>query len=160
MTFQKTEQKTTFTQPILNRILKAYNTSYHSVIDMSPTEAKKPENKADVLKANEKQVSVGMKTIQKDDVAKGDQLRVSLCKGNDKNTKQFRTNWSEELFFIKKVIRGKDLKPIQYKVEDADGQSARMSRPVPPACAAAIQPTQQQVVPTHFVERCVIRDHG
>ena len=37
---------------------------------------------------------------------------------------------------------------------------ARMSRPVPPACAAAIQPTQQQVVSTHFVERCVIRDRG
>ena len=125
MTYQKTDQKTTFTQPILNRILKAYNTSYHSVIDMTPTDAKKPENKADVLKANEKNVSVGMKTIQKDDLEKGDQVRVSQSKFQDKKTKQYRTNWSEEIFFIKQVMRGKGLKPIQYKLEDADNKSIK-----------------------------------
>ncbi len=123
MTYQKTENKTTFTQPILNRILKAYNNSYHSVIEMKPSDALKEENREEVLKANEKQISVGMKQLQdaKNDISKGDQVRISLNKFNDKKTKQYRTNWSEEVFFVAKVLRGKNMKPIQYKIEDGEG---------------------------------------
>lgn len=126
MTYQKTEQKTTFTQPVLNRILKAYNNSVHSIIDMKPVDAIKQENKAHVNTMNEKHLSVGVKTVQKDDIEKGDQVRISLNKGNDKKTKQYRTNWSEEIFTVKKVIRSANgLKPIQYKIEDEDGKSIK-----------------------------------
>ena len=69
-----------------------------------------------------KQVSVCMETAQKDDIKKGDRVRVSMSKGNDKKTKQYRTNWSQELFLVKKVMRGKGLKLIQYKIEDTEGQ--------------------------------------
>ena len=128
MTYQKTENKVTFTQPVLNRILKAYNNSVHSIIGMSPKEAIKPENKEKVNTMNEKHLAVGVKTVQKDDVSKGDQVRISLNKGNDKKTKQYRTNWSEEVYFIKKVIRSRNgLKPIQYKVEDEEGNTVRGS---------------------------------
>jgi len=125
MTFQKTVRKVTFTQPILNRILKAYNNSHHSIIDMKPIDALKEDNFQKVSSMNEKHMSVGNKIIQKDDVEKGDQVRISLNKGNDKKTKQYRTNWSEDLFFIAKVIRGNGLKPIQYKVENAEGRKVK-----------------------------------
>ena len=125
MTFQKTARKTTFTQPVLNRILKAYNNSHHSIIDMRPSDALKEENFQKVKTMNAKHQSVGNKIVQKDDVEKGDQVRISLNKGNDKKTKQYRTNWSEDLFFIAKVIRGNGLKPIQYKVENAEGRKVK-----------------------------------
>ena len=125
MTFQKTARKVTFTQPILNRILKAYNNSHHSIIDMKPIDALKEENAQKVKTMNEKHLSVGNKIVQKDDVEKGDQVRISLNKGNDKKTKQYRTNWSEDLFFIAKVIRGNGLKPIQYKVENQEGRKVK-----------------------------------
>ena len=124
MTYQASEEKMTFTQDVLDRILKAYNNSYHSIIEMNPSDAMKPENKADVLKANDKQISVGMKQLQnaKDDLEKGEQVRISLDKFSDKKTKKYRTNWSEEIFFVKNVMRGNGMKPIQYKIEDGEGK--------------------------------------
>jgi len=126
MTYQKTEQKTVFNQSVLNRILKAYNTSVHSMIEMSPEDAKKEANKEKVRALNEKHLSVGVKTVQRDDVGKGAQVRVSLNKGNDRKTKEFRTKWSEEVFFVKQVIRSSNnIKPIQYKIEDEQGNSIK-----------------------------------
>ena len=92
---------------------------------MRPSDALKEENFQKVKTMNAKHQSVGNKIIQKDDVEKGDQVRISLNKGNDKKTKQYRTNWSEDLFFIAKVIRGNGLKPIQYKVENAEGRKVK-----------------------------------
>ena len=117
MTYQASDEKTVFTQPILNRILKAYNNSIHSTIQMKPIDALKPENFDEVNTQNQKNLSVGAKAVQKNDIEKGDQVRISLNKGNDRNTKQYRTNWSEDIYFIKKVVRGSGVNPIQYQVE-------------------------------------------
>lgn len=126
MTYQKTERKTVFNQSVLNRILKAYNNSVHSIIEMTPVDANQEENFQKVKTLNEKHLSVGTKKIQKNDLEKGDQVRISLNKGNDKKTKQFRTNWSEELYFIKQVIRSRNnIKPIQYKVENEAGDAIK-----------------------------------
>jgi len=129
MTYQANANKVTFTQPILNRILKAYNNSVHSTIEMKPVDAMKPENKQKVNTLNEKNLSVGVKTVQKNDISKGDQVRVSLNKGNDKKTKKYRTNWSEEIYFVKRVIRGNGLKPIQYKIEEAHDDGDEDAQP-------------------------------
>lgn len=105
------------TQASLNKILKSYNTSYHSIIDMTPQEAAKPENTETVLKRNEKFSSVEHQNI--DDIKVGDKVRIEVS-GIDKKDKPYRLKWSENVYTIKSVRKpsGKNLTmPIKYKVE-------------------------------------------
>ena len=123
MTYQKTENKIVFNQSVLNRIIKAYNNSVHATTELTPTNALKEENWEQVRKLNEKHLSVGTKKKQADDIDIGSQVRISLNKGADKKEKKFRTNWSEEVFFVKSINRGTGMKPILYKIEDGEGVS-------------------------------------
>ena len=121
MTYQASDAKTVFNQTVLNRLMKAYNNSVHSIIEMSPTDALKEDNWEKVRKLNEKRLSVGVKKTQADDLAKGDEVRISLNKGNDKKTQKFRTKWSEDLYEVVKIFRFRNhVKPIQYKVANVE----------------------------------------
>ncbi len=125
MTYQAGEEKVVFNQRVLNRLLKAYNNSVHSIIKMSPNEAMKPDNLEKVRKAIEKRMSVDA-VKNKDDLKAGDEVRISLNKGNDAKTKEFRTNWSEELYKVATVVRFKGgMKPVVYKIKDEDGNKVR-----------------------------------
>lgn len=104
------------TQAKLNRILKSYNTAYHSIIDMTPQEATETENTQAVLKRNEKFSSVEHQNI--DDIKVGDKVRIQIT-NIDKKDKPYRLLWSEKIYTVKQVRkpRGKNLTtPIKYKV--------------------------------------------
>jgi len=118
LSYQKSDDIANLTQPILKRLIKAYNDSVHSSINMTPNEAMEPENLQAVKTANEKKTAV---VQQQDDISRGDRVRVVTSKGNDKTTQSHRTNFSEELFFVKSVKRPQNkINPIEYKIMDKD----------------------------------------
>ena len=103
-------------QTILNRLVKSYNTSYHSVIDMTPQDALLEKNRQTVLKRNEKYSSVEAQNI--DDIKEGDKVRIAI-QNIDSKEKPFRLQWSESIYTVKQVRKptGKNLtQPIKYKI--------------------------------------------
>ena len=115
----KDEQSIHLDQDILNKLVKSYNNSYHEKIKMSPVEAIKPENHEEINSINKKHAS--FETINADDVKVGDKVRV-VVKHEEENAKQYRPNWSEEIYTITSIRRPKNIlaKPIQYKIKDFD----------------------------------------
>lgn len=125
--FEKMELKNPdikFNQSTLDKMTKAYNTSYHEVIDMSPLEAMKPENAETVLARNKKHESFQVMNL--DNLKVGDKVR-SVVKHEDKDAKKYRPNWTEEIFTVKSITRPKQVlnRPIQYKIMDSDGETER-----------------------------------
>jgi len=125
MSYIDADEKLTLTQATLTKLVKTYNNSYHSGIEMKPADALKEENWEKVDKLNEKRLVTNI-TEDKNDLGKGDQVRISLDKGNNKGTKDYRTTWSEDLYFIKAVKRPRNkMRVIQYQVEDAQGDAKK-----------------------------------
>ena len=99
---------------VLNDLVSNYNNTKHSSILMKP---------ADVNKTNENQVWI---TLFGDDVGElplpkfrvGDKVRVSKYKSIF--SKGYEANFTEEIFTVKKVLRGD---PNTYEIEDHEGET-------------------------------------
>ena len=99
---------------VLNDLVSNYNNTKHSSILMKP---------ADVNKTNEYQVWI---TLFGDDVGElplpkfrvGDKVRVSKYKSIF--SKGYEANFTEEIFKVKKVLRGD---PNTYEIEDHEGET-------------------------------------
>ena len=120
MNMKSTDESLKMTQKVLSEILISYNTSYHSKIKMSPIEALKEENQEKVESINKKHAS--FETINADDIKVGDKVRT-VVKHENKEAKQYRANWSEEVYEVKTIRRPKNIlaRPIQYKLQDTGG---------------------------------------
>jgi len=118
----KDEKSIHLNQDVLNEIIKSYNNSYHESIKMSPVEALKEDNREKVDAINKKHAS--FETINADDVKVGDKVRI-VVKHEEENAKQYRPNWSEEIYTITSIRRPKNIlaKPIQYKIKDYGGDT-------------------------------------
>ena len=96
---------------MLDKLMKKYNTKFHSTIGMSPSEASKQENEMRVLQNTiEKTRSI---PITKPKFKIGDTVRLSRTKAIFE--KGYLPNWSEELYIVNKV---QETIPITYKVKD------------------------------------------
>ena len=104
----------------LDKLLDDYNNSYHSSIEMIPTEASK--------KVNEKQVFIN---LYKDEIymkpgkqkSIGDNVRLSKYKRRVFD-KGYTPNWTEEVFVTDKINL---TKPVTYNVVDLLGEKVEGS---------------------------------
>lgn len=106
-------------QTTLNRMMKSYNESVHSVIKMKPVDALKEENLEKVRDINDIRENFASKK-DKDDLEVGDKVRI-VVKHENKDSKSLRPNWSEEVYKIKSIRRPRKVlvNPIQYKLSGA-----------------------------------------
>ncbi|KAG8235182.1 hypothetical protein J437_LFUL015488 [Ladona fulva] len=107
-----TEHNTRRYMDVLPKLLNGYNHAFHSSIKMAP---------ADVNEKNVYNVWKNLYSTVKDKVTKpklrvGDMVRLSRIKSVF--DKGYESNWTEELFKIRKVI---NRKPVVYVVEDQRG---------------------------------------
>lgn len=95
----------------LPKIIKTYNNTRHRTIKMKPSE---------VCNENEMDILLGVYNIKptktKLNFDVNDRVRLSAYAYNFKN--KFKTNWTTEIFNIKKVFKSN---VNYYKVDDVDG---------------------------------------
>ena len=97
---------------VLQDMIDEYNSDFHRSIGMSPNDAIKPENYAQVF---DKQYSrTKSKMSKKPLLDVGDKVRISLHKRYFE--KGATANWSEEIFEIAEVM--KNYNPVVYKLKD------------------------------------------
>ena len=92
---------------VLNDIIDKYNKTYHRTIKMKPIDVK-----------NDSFVEYNEESNEKDPKFKlGDHIRISKYKNIF--AKGYAPNWSEEVFFVKKI---KSIVPWTYEISDLNGE--------------------------------------
>lgn len=102
----------------VSKLVKNYNTSYHTSIKMTPEQASIPKNEGvvrDNLYSDDKQIA-------KPHFEVGDNVRISKYKGKFK--KGYTPNYTSEIFVIKKVL---NTIPVTYKIIDKNGEEIKGS---------------------------------
>ena len=102
----------------LDNLVDDYNNTYHSSIEMTPTEASKKENENKVF-AN----LYGDLIYLKPKISIGDKVRISKYKRKVFD-KGYTPNWTEEVFVVDKVML---TKPVTYYVVDLLGEKVEGS---------------------------------
>lgn len=117
------EPEVEMNQTTLDKLLKAYNNSTHSVIKMAPGKAIEAENVKIVKAVNDRRENTNL-SKQKDDLEVGDKVRI-VVKHESEDSKKYRPNWSEETYKIKSIRRPRQVlvNPIQYKISGGPRQS-------------------------------------
>ena len=105
----------------LDKLVDDYNNTYHSSIEMTPTEASKKENEKKVF-ANLYDDLIYLKP-KKPKFSIGDKVRISKYKRRVFD-KGYTPNWTDELFVVDKVIL---TKPVTYKIVDLLGEKVEGS---------------------------------
>ena len=100
---------------MLDRLIREYNTSTHTTIGMSPTEARMKDN-YDLTLQNTLD-KTNYHPIKKPAYKLGDKVRISRLKNIFE--KGYLPNWSEEVFTIAKV---KKTNPVTYILKDTLGE--------------------------------------
>ena len=91
----------------LDDIVKKYNNTYHTSIKMKPVDIKDNTHIDFKKEVNEKNPKFKV----------GDHVRISKYKNNF--AKGYMSNWSEEIFIIKKI---KNTVPWTYVINDLNGE--------------------------------------
>ena len=129
----------------LDKLVDDYNNSYHSSIEMTPTEASLKENEKKVF-ANLYSDLIYLKP-KKPKFSIGDKVRISKYKRRVFD-KGYTPNWTEELFVVDKVML---TKPVTYNVVDLLGEKVEGS-----FYEKELQKAKQQ---TFRIEKIVRRDN-
>ena len=115
-----TMQNNTVYIEILPKILASYNNSKNRSIDMTPNQARKPENYGKVyfnLYGDLAESQNG--TLNRNSLLKiGDTVRISKYKRKTFE-KGYTPNWTEEVFVISEI---QPTDPITYKIKDLNGE--------------------------------------
>lgn len=109
-----TYSKSTRWVHILQDLVKAYNSSVHRSIGMTPEDALKPINESLLRERQEKRVQMETSTPK---LKVGDYVRLSSIKGTFE--KGYLPNWTKEIFVIKGINRQK---PVMFTVQDLKNQ--------------------------------------
>ena len=129
----------------LDKLVDDYNNTYHSSIEMTPTEASKKENENKIF-ANLYGDLIYLKPkIPKFSI--GDKVRLSKYKRRVFD-KGYTPNWTEEVFVVDKVIQ---TKPVTYHIVDLLGEKVGGS-----FYEKELQKAKQQ---TFRIEKVVRRDN-
>ena len=99
---------------ILPQLIHEYNTTRHHTINMTPEEARKPENFHQVYHTLYNKIDKQIKPI----FNVGDNVRISVHKGRFE--KGANANWSEEIFKVTEIKTY--TRPITYQLEDLTGE--------------------------------------
>ena len=129
----------------LDKLVDDYNNTYHSHIEMTPTEASKKENENKVF-ANLYGDLIYLKP-KKPKFSIGDKVRISKHKRRVFD-KGYTPNWTEEVFVVDKVML---TKPVTYHVVDLLGEKVEGS-----FYEKELQKAKQQ---TFRIEKVVKRDN-
>ena len=129
----------------LNKLVVDYNNTYHSSIEMTPTEASKKENENKVF-ANLYDDLIYLKP-KNPKFSIGDKVRISKYKRRVFD-KGYTPNWTEEVFVIDKVML---TKPVTYHIVDLLGEKVEGS-----FYEKELQKAKQQ---TFRIEKVVRRDN-
>ena len=105
---------------ILPLLVKTYNTTEHSTVRMTPTQASKYANAEKVWANTYDRGKYKEKTKPKLKI--NDKVRISKAKRHFR--KGYLGSWSEEIFTIRKII---NTMPITYEIEDWDGEEIKGS---------------------------------
>ena len=111
-----TANKTHIWIDILDPLIEKYNNSKHRSIGMTPTEARKPQNRDRVFRSlyGKKMAALGE---QKAKFKVGDLVRLAVQK--DHFEKSYIINWSDQVYTIRQVL---PTRPITYIVESDRGE--------------------------------------
>ena len=129
----------------LNKLVGDYNNTYHSSIEMTPTEASKKENENKVF-ANLYGDLIYLKH-KNPKFSIGDKVRLSKYK-RPVFDKGYTPNWTEEVFVVDKVML---TKPVTYHIVDLLGEKVEGS-----FYEKELQKAKQQ---TFRIEKVVRRDN-
>ena len=129
----------------LDKLVDDYNNTYHSRIEMTPTEASKKQNENKVF-ANLYGDLIYLKP-KKPKFSIGDKVRISKYKRRVFD-KGYTPNWTEEVFVVDKVML---TKPVTYHVVDLLGEKVEGS-----FYEKELQKAKQQ---TFRIEKVVRRDN-
>ena len=129
----------------LDKLVDDYNNTYHSSIEMTPTEASKKENENKVF-ANLYGDLIYLKP-KKPKSSIGDKVRISKYKRRVFD-KGYTPNWTEEVFVVDKVML---TKPVTYKIIDLLGEEIEGS-----FYEKELQKAKQQ---TFRIEKVIRRDN-
>ena len=129
----------------LDKLVDDYNNTYHSSIEMTPTEASKKENENKVF-ANLYEDEIYLKP-KKPKFSIGDKVRISKYKWRVFD-KGYTPNWTEEVFVVDKVML---TKPVTYRIVDLLGEKVEGS-----FYEKELQKAKQQ---TFRIEKVVRRDN-
>ena len=129
----------------LDKLVDDYNNTYHSSIEMTPTEASKKENENKVF-ANLYGDLIYLKP-KNPKFSIGDKVRISKYKRRVFD-KGYTPNWTEEVFVVDKVML---TKPVTYKIVDLLGEKVEGS-----FYEKELQKAKQQ---TFRIEKGVRRDN-
>lgn len=98
---------------ILNNVTKQYNETVHRTIGMRPIDARKKKNEKHLLKS----AYTHIKIFGNGKFKVGDVVRISKYKSIF--DKGYHSNWSTELFTVRKI---QITNPVTYLLSDMDGQ--------------------------------------
>ena len=129
----------------LEKLVDDYNNTYHSSIEMTPTEASKKENENKVF-ANLYGDLIYLKP-KNPKFSIGDKVRISKYKRRVFD-KGYTPNWTEEVFVVDKVML---TKPVTYHIVDLIGEKVEGS-----FYEKELQKAKQQ---TFRIEKVVRRDN-
>ena len=129
----------------LDKLVGDYNNTYHSSIEMTPTEASKKENENKVF-ANLYGDFIYFKP-KKPKFSIGDKVRISKYKRRDFD-KGYTPNWTEQVFVVDKIML---TKPVTYHIVDLLGEKVEGS-----FYEKELQKAKQQ---TFRIEKVVKRDN-
>ena len=129
----------------LDKLVDDYNNTYHSSIEMTPTEASKKENENKVF-SNLYSDLIYLKP-KKPKFSIGDKVRISKYKRRVFD-KGYTPNWTEEVFVVDKVML---TKPVTYHIIDLLGEKVEGS-----FYEKELQKAKQQ---TFRIEKVVRRDN-
>jgi hypothetical protein len=104
---------------------KTYNTTLHSSIDMTPTEAIGLKDRTELLKRLTKKIEKSKETQvteQKSDIVVGDKVRIDVS-----NRRSGLNNWSRELFTVSKIRKGRNGNTNRYFVEEPTNKKGSKS---------------------------------
>ena len=102
----------------LDQALKIYNSRYHRTIKMSPLEAEKPENEAEVRREFFKRYRDAGLRKQKPKFQVNDEVRIFTEKG--KFDRGYDAQFSREHFKVKEVLT--NLPVVRYVLSEYDGR--------------------------------------
>ena len=129
----------------LDKLVDNYNNTYHSSIEMTPTEASKKENEKQVF-ANLYDDLIYLKP-KNPKFSIGDKVRLSKYKRKVFD-KGYTPNWTEEVFVVDEILL---TKPVTYKIVDLLGEKVKGS-----FYEKELQKAKQQ---TFRIEKVVRRDN-
>ena len=139
-----TEHQTHRWIDVLPELLNEYNHGIHRSIGMTPTEASKKENEAELL---EKQNSVYPHVRKPVKFKMGDFVRISKVKGIFE--KGYEHNWSMEVYSIDQV---KLSDPVTYYIKDLKGEEIKGS-----FYEQELQKTEQALGSAYLIEKILQR---